>query len=292
MSAAIRPRRHHSVFLPVLLLLGGVLLLLYNLDFLPEGAGWRLLEISPLILVMLGLQVLIGRGVAGPHAGAAALAAVGIVGLLGLAYVALGPSLAAGTYTRFTSSSPVAGVGGGTLTIDGAAAKVSIVVTDTGTDLYRAQVDYAGGAPKLTYQNGELHLSSANRVGIEWGGKEDRFLLTLSRAVPWTITINGAATTTRLDMIGGRLSSFMLNGVAADAELTLSEPSGTVPVEVSGVAAKLTVNVPAGVQYRARADGLVTTVSGKAESSGWAATADRYDVSGQGIATQVRVQVR
>lgn len=290
MSVALRPRRH-ATFLPVLLVLSGVLLLLFSLDVLPAGAGWRLLEVSPLLLVMLGLQIVVDRLLTGSTAAAVSLAAVGLTGVLGLTYVVVGPTIGTGDYSRFTSSSPaVPGLDHATLQVDTAGSRVSVIFADTGSDLYRAQVDYAGSAPKFDYANGQLKLTSGNTFGVNWGGRPDAFRLTLSDRLPWAIRVNGAGTSTTVEMLAGRLRSFTIDGVGCDVQLAAGPPSGTVPVQLAGLGSKLTVTLPAGVQYRARADGLGTSVTGAAESSGWASTADRYDIFGDGLGIAIAVK--
>jgi hypothetical protein len=291
MSVQVR-HRSPSVFLPVLLLLGGALLLLLALDALPEGAGWRLLVISPLILVMLGLQIVIRRLLTGQAAVAMSLAAVGLVGLVGLAYVSLGPAVGTGSVTTFTSTSPVAGVTSGTLRVDGTGSRISIIFSDIGADLYRARVGYSGTAPKLDYANGALRLSSSDQFLVGWGRSPDQYTLTLSKSVPWSIAIRGAGTTAAVELLGGQLRSFTFDGVGSNLELSLGSPSGTVPVEVSGVGAKLAFTVPAGAAYRAKAEGIGATVGGVRESNGWSTTTNRYDVIGRGVGLRIEARTR
>jgi len=291
MSIPVR-RQSPAVFVPVLLLLAGVLLLLLNLDALPEGAGWRLLLISPLILVMLGLQIVIRRSLAGEAAVAVGLAAVGLVGLLGLGFVALGPVAVPGSVTTFTSSSPLAGVSSGTLRVEAAGSRISIVFSDTGSDLYHARMAYSGQAPKLDYANGSLRLSSSNQFLVSWGRSPDQYTLTLSQSVPWSIAISGAGTTTSVEMLAGRLQGLTFDGVGSDVQLSLGAPNGTVPIDVSGVGSKLAFTVPAGVEYRVSTEGIGATVGGVPESSGWSTTADRYDVVGKGVGVRIEARTR
>ena len=134
MTVEIKHRTPSAVG-PVILVLAGALLLLFNLNALPEGAGWRLLLVSPLLLVMLGAQIVISRSVTSPVRTAVSLAVVGSIGLAGLAYVALGPGAGAAGYTTTSSSSPVAGLASGTLRVNAAGSRTSVTFGDTGTDL-------------------------------------------------------------------------------------------------------------------------------------------------------------
>jgi hypothetical protein len=281
---SVEIKRHNpSVFVPVLLLLAGVLLLLLNLDALPQGAGWRLLLVSPLVLVMLGVQIVINRLFEGQGGTALSLAVVGVLGLLGVAFVALGPSTGAAATTTTTSSSPAAGVPSGTLQIDAAGSRTSVIFGDTGSDLYRARLSYSGAAPKVNYAGGELRISTGSRFFIDWGRSPDQYTLTLNASVPWSIVVNGAGSTTSIEVLGGQLRAFTLNGAGSDARLSLGSPSGTVPIELSGVGSKLSFTVPAGVQYRARVEGIGAALTGVSESGDWNSTANRYDVVGKGV---------
>jgi hypothetical protein len=286
---SVEIKRHTpSVFVPVLLLLAGVLLLLLNLDALPEGAGWRLLLVSPLVLIMLGLQVVINRLLEGQIGTAVSLAVVGVIGLLGVAFVALGPSTGTASYTTTSSSSPVAGLATGTLHIEGAGSRTSVIFGDTGSDLYRARLSYSGAAPQVNYGGGTLRITSESRFLIDWGRSPDQYTLTLSQSVPWSIAIDGAGTTTSIEVLGGRLQAVTLNGVGSDTQLSLGAPQGTVPIEFSGVGSSLTFTVPAGVEYRAATEGIGASLKGVPESPGWSSAADRYDIAGKGVGIRLQ----
>lgn len=288
----IAARRHPSYVFPVLLIVGGALLLLFTSGVMPEAAGWRLLMLWPLLLVMAGIQLVAGRLFEGQAAGAVALVAVGLVALGGMVYVVAGPVPQAGGSGTITSSSPMTGVEAGSITVDAAGSRVNITTEGAGEQLYRANVSYSGSRPGLTYQSGSLHLTSGPVSGWAWGRGGEVFNVAVSPSVPWTVTVNGAGVTTHLDLTGGSLGSFTVNGVGATNDLRLSAPSGRVPISVAGVGATLTVTVPPGTQYRTTAEGVGTSAGGAGETPGWAAAGDRYDLSVSGVGSRISVQER
>src|SRR2546427_11252838 len=87
---------YRSFFWPAALILVGVFALLINARVIPVERLDRLLDLWPLILIVIGLEIVVRRAL---HGGAAELAAVLIV-LLAIggaaAYIALGPATLAG----------------------------------------------------------------------------------------------------------------------------------------------------------------------------------------------------
>src|SRR5579871_158394 len=71
-------RRPHYVF-PVLLIVGGAVLLLASAGAVSYDAGWRLLDLWPLILVAVGIQLVAWRLFSQPAASAIALTAIGLL---------------------------------------------------------------------------------------------------------------------------------------------------------------------------------------------------------------------
>ena len=55
-------RGGRSIFWPMILIGLGVVWLLANFDIIPPVNWWTLLNLWPLVLVALGLQIMFGRG--------------------------------------------------------------------------------------------------------------------------------------------------------------------------------------------------------------------------------------
>jgi len=286
----IAQRRHTSVVWPLILIVGGAVLLLANAGFAPEGSAWRLLDLWPLILVMVGVQLVVSRLFAGQTAAAIGLVAVGVIAVAAFAYAIAGPSLS-GASERFTSSSSAQGVTAGTLTVDAAGGDVTIVARDTGDMLYQATVDYSGTRPRLTSVGGDVHLSSGRFSGFSWNAKADTTTVAVNPAVPWTVVINGAGANTSISLPDGLLRSVSINAAGGRSRLALGVPSGTVPIHIAGVGTDTTLVFAPAAQYRVQVQGLSANASGPRATAGWEAATDRYDVDVSGLAAKVAVEV-
>lgn len=287
----ISARRSNRLVFPIVLVVGGALILLANLGSLPEGAGWRVLQLWPLILVMVGVQILVPHLFNGTAVPAVTLLLVGAIAAGGFAYVVAGPSLGSASYTRVESSAPSAGVTAGTITVDAAGAQVNIRAGDVGDNLYVAKIDYTGSAPRISYSDGDLHISTGQNNFFNWGQTSNRVDITLSAAAEWSVKLNGAGTNAKVDFGNGSLRLLSLNGVGATATVLAGEPKGTVPMELSGVGTSVTLSVTAGCQYRVTAKGVGTSVDGARQTAGWETSADRYDISANGVGAHVTVRV-
>lgn len=285
----VAARRPYGVVFPILLIAVGALVLLANLGTLPEDTGWRLLQLWPLLFVMLGVQLLVPHLVHGAAVPAVTLLLLAVIALSGLAYALAGPSAGSASYTRFQSSSPVAGLTQGTIRIDDAADKVTITAGDTGTDLYQAKIDYVGSAPKFSYSDGNIRISRDSNFINFWGRPRDVVSLVVNPAVAWSVTLDGAGTTTTIDLSNGKLQSFHLNGAGGNATLIAGDAHGAVSIGINGVGLSLTLQVPRSADYRVTAEGIGTSIDGVAQTSGWANAADRYDVSVNGVGARVSV---
>jgi hypothetical protein len=286
----IAARRPYHVAFPIILIVGGLLLVLANLGTLPEDAGWRLLQLWPLILVLAGIELLMPHVVRGAAVPAITLLLVGAIAVGAFAFAIAGPGATTGPYTRFQSTSPAAGRTEGTVTIETAGAQVTITSADLGAQLYSVKIDYKGAAPRFSYADGDIRIASPTNNGVfTWSSRQAIVNLTLSRSAAWSVVLSGAGTSATIDLADTKLRSLTLNGVGGNVTLNAGSPDGSVAVKLSGVGTGLDMKVPAGTDYRVTADGLGTSVGGTAQTPGWTSASDRYDVSVDGIGAHATV---
>ena len=126
--------------------------------------------------------------------------------------------------------------------------------------------------------------------------------VTLNAAVPWEVEVRGGAYKVEADLSGLKLISFVLTRGSSDVDLTLPEPSGMVPVRVSGGASKANIRRPAGVEAQLSVKGgaskltfdeqNLAAVGGKLrlQSPGYDSVSDRYEIEVSGGASKVNVQ--
>jgi hypothetical protein len=163
---------------------------------------------------------------------------------------------------------------------------VTVRVADLGEDLYRIRTpDDSQVAPVA-------EGADPVRVLVESTGLAGPALIdiTLARGVRWDLRFSGGAQDQVVDLRGGAVSAVSFAAGATRIDLSLPEPSGLVPVRMTGGASEFRVHAPAGVPVRVRLGGGAgsVTVDGTSRSGvsdgdviepgGWAAAADRYDV--------------
>lgn len=297
---AERPRPRISVLGPVLLIgLGGIALLATS-GLLAEGAVDRLLQLWPLALVLLGVEVVVVHLLPGRAGGLVAAVAMLAVIALGVGYAL---SLPGTPTTTYRASAPIAGVSAGTLQLDSGRGTAQLSGRDLGGDLLQAEARYAANAqPAVEVAGGTVHVVTPSaRAGVSWlnPAVSTDVDLSLSGRVPWAVTVNGAGLSGQADLSGLDVSSFTLNGAGCRLDLRLpAETRGAVRVTVNGVGVDLTVRVPQQTGVHAVVEGLATrldvdgsSVNGTAWSSpGFELAAGHYEIRATGVGSHVRLE--
>jgi hypothetical protein len=203
---------------------------------------------------------------------------------------------------RGEHAAPLDSVKSGRLEFVRGAANVTLHVGSEMEDLYRARFDgpvpdvgAEGGAVTVKY-TWTLHPFDWRRRGAD---------IALNAQVPWRITVRGGGVSRlNADLGGLRLDSFEVDGGVSRVELTLPDPSGTVPVRVFGGASNLTIIRPAGVAARVDVGGGASKLAldgqrlgaiggeTRLESPGYAGAKDRYEIIITGGANNVAVGTR
>jgi hypothetical protein len=126
--------------------------------------------------------------------------------------------------------------------------------------------------------------------GWSWGRMADgtSWRIGVSSGIPVALDVQAGAGGVDLDLEAVALATARIAIGAADLRVVLPRPRGEVPIRVEGGAAQFTFEVPAGVEARVSASGLVST-SGPSQTMGWATSPDRVTVTVTGGAAAVRV---
>lgn len=290
--------RYRSFFWPALLILAGVIALLVNVGAISTERLYQLFDLWPLILIVLGVELIIRRSLHG-MAGDVAAALIVLLAVLGaVGYVAASPNQY-GTHT-IDSSSALGNLDLASLEINVGAANVTLKgTTDVGSDLYRAHIEYSGPNPEVDFNTstGKVKISQPN---AGWFQTRRKFTLTvlLSVAVPWNVVENTGASDDKIDFSRLHATNIKLNTGASQQDITLGPVSGTVPVEVNGGALTVHVHRPQGVStsidvsggaVNLQADGHSYHAVGSARysSDGFDAALDRYRITVNGGACTV-----
>ena len=165
--------------------------MLVNTGRIPIDRLLQLADLWPVILIVIGLEIIIRRSVHGPT-GEVAAALVVILAVVGAAvYVVIAPNPSA--TSSFEASGEVGTFTEAQLEVDTGAA--TIVISDggdLGSRLYHARIDYSGPKPDVRLDSsGNLRISQANNnFGIF---QSRRFVLNLelNPSVGWTIAVFG-----------------------------------------------------------------------------------------------------
>ncbi|HEX6348512.1 MAG TPA: DUF5668 domain-containing protein [Candidatus Dormibacteraeota bacterium] len=293
--------RYPGVAFPVLLIGAGLLALLANLGVVHWSQLARLLDLWPLLLIVIGVELMLRRTFAAPVAtGVVAAVAIGAV-LAGVAYVAAGPGIQVGEHAG-SASAPLAGAEGGRLTLTGGGVRFTAQLGDIEDDLFRATYTNAQGEDPA-------FGTAAGDVSIRYGGGHRLFGsagprsldMTLNRGLPWTLELNGGGFSADLDLHDGSLKGISISGGGIDLKARLPAPHGTVPITISGGGVSVDLHRPAGAEARVRVNGGGSDIdadgshrsalAGESEwsSPGYAGAADRYDVTVTGGGTHVSI---
>ena len=286
---------YRGLFWPAALILIGIVALLVNTNVVPADRLYRLADLWPLLVIVLGLEILIRRSAMPAPASYVAAALIVLIALVGAAvYVASGPPLGNGT---LDSSQPVGSVERAAVEVFVGGANVTITADSSiGDDLYQAHIDYSGRVPSigLHRSTGELQIYQDNS-GFVVPGQRFRLTLKLNTKVPWGITVNAGGTNDIMALSNLTLSSLLLNTGGSNADVVLGPPQGTVPISFNGAGLSVHLHRPPGSAASVRVAGLGVSLTfdgrhhggiGSVDDSSGSGS-DRYDIQASGAGCSV-----
>jgi hypothetical protein len=263
--------RRPLIAFPLVLIALGIVFLLANAGYVGEGALRRLVDLWPIALVLIGLDILVRD-----RSTAVALIVEIAVIAASVAYAVAGPATSLvpfGTSTTSigrldaTSLSLTVNYGAGRLTMhSGTSALVS--VSSSREDVRVQDVRQSGAATVTISPTNDGFLFGADRA---WD-------VVIPSDIPVRLTANVGAGEFTFGLRDVRLASATINGGASDLEISLPKPAGDVPVTISAGASSITLEIPSGVDYRVRTTGGLNSVNGVESSAGYAAATDRLTI--------------
>lgn len=197
---------------------------------------------------------------------------------------------------RFTA--PLGSVKSGRLLFANGASRLTLRAGFGVDELYRAR--FEGAVPEAKVEGGSVTFRYSRRSKF-FDSRIHSEEVTLNSAVPWEIGVRGGAAQLEADLVGMELTSFVLKGGISDLTLTLPEPSGVVPIRLSGGASKVNIHRPAGVEARMIVKGGAArltfdeqsfdAVGGKVQlqSRGYEEASNRYEIEVSGGISEVTV---
>ncbi len=258
-------RRNRGYLLPTLLIGVGVIALLVNLDFISRQALSRLADLWPMVLIIIGVQIVLNHNLPRRQANLVGILVVVLLVAAAVAYATLAPVTSDGVVKQTDSSELIEGLSSGTLDLQFAGTRVEVSAASLGDQLYRAHFEYPanGPAPDVSFDrsHGTLRIQAHNVFLSHLFTRERRVTVQLSNQVPWTLHFTGGASAVRLDLAQLQLTRLDISGGAHHLELTLPEPKGTVPIDVSGGVAGLVLRVPQGSAWRFHLSGGAASIN-------------------------------
>lgn len=300
-----------TFFWPLVLIGGGVLALLFNLGLVDWYLVGRLTGLWPVLLILLGAQLLLRGAVSRRVASVTGAILLLLLVLWLVAGIASIPGQVDtppnGDGFRTTAfSGPAGDLTAATLELNGGATAITVAGADLGSDLYRVSMTVPNGEKPLVNLDGAtgvLHVETPHRNGFGWPFNDQRrsVKVTLANRLPWQLRGSLGATRGTLDLTGVKLSGLKLDSGASNLAVRLPQPSGTVPVAIDGGALQLTITRPSGTPTQVSMDGGASnlTIDGRHfaafahgiafTSSGYEAASDRIDIQLQSGASNVVV---
>jgi hypothetical protein len=296
--------RNRGLLVPLLLIAIGVIVLLANIGVLSSEALLRLGDLWPLLLVILGLQLILNHTMPRQQATLIGLGATVVIVAGAVAYSALAPAAPFGT-RQANASGRLGGLTAATLDLGYSGATVDIQAGSLGDSLYQARVDYPGSdnppTISLDHETGTLDIGEGSGFGpLRFLGAARRHVaVTLSDRIPWTIKISAGATNAHLDLRRLQLARLEISGGASRLDAQLPAPKGTVRIVISGGVSNLTLRAPAGAPWHVAVSGGVSglRINGSShaavggdfqqQSPDYAGASDRLDVEISGGASHV-----
>ena len=293
--------RYRSFFWPAVLILVGVFALLVNSGLVAPERLDRLVDLWPLILVVIGLELLVRRSLQGATAELAAVLIVALAIVGATAYVALGPAIPTGTH-MLDVSGKLGSLKQASVRVEAKAAQITMGGADIGGDLYRAHIVYSGNTPDVAFaeSNGDLRILQSNSSGFFFQDRRFTLDLKLNASVMWKVVVDSGASSDSFNFSRVAVSDIQLNTGASREDITLGSPSGSVPITVNGGALTVNVHRPRGVAasvavsggavnltFDGRQSHAVGTVT--AQTSDYNSASDRYQIQVNGGASNVTV---
>lgn len=305
---------HRSLSWPLILITIGLVFLLVNFGYVPGVTAIQLLNLWPLLLILAGVDIAIGRRWP--------LAALGIdvaVIALGLALLATQPTVFSGP---FFFDHDAGGVGQRDVSVE----RRSV------TSL---SLDINGGAGRFRVSGGSMMLVEAHspnedlrvrRAEFDKSGEHADVRIDHSGSrrgvtadvetrvasnVPTDLELNGGAGEFFIDLSDMMVSSAELNVGAASLTLTLprpaqateapmTKPTPEVKIEVNAGASSIIIDVPEGVEARVTTSGAllslrstntrVTASGSTAETAGYGSATARVTVSVTAGASSITIR--
>lgn len=257
--------RRPPILGPVILIGIGILALFQNFDILPGNFWQTIWRLWPLILVLIGVEIIIGQ-MRMPWGLSFLLALVVIAGTVGgVVYFASQTSeetaVSAGDMRRIerdlqgaTSATVQLSFGAGTLHL-GSVSGGQVMVGDFAQA--RAHVDYSVSNGRATLR---VDIPDDQMVPFFTTGRGNEWRVQLNNGIPIDLRVEAGASTNDLDLTDLKLSQLQVKAGVSANTIRLAR-TGKYEARISGGISTTTVEVPEGLAARIKVEGGLSTVN-------------------------------
>lgn len=300
-----RPRRGgFSVLGPAILIGLGIIFLLNSLDILPWGVWGTLWRFWPVILILIGIEIVLGRTRAG-WVISLAVAVVLVAVLVGLAVAASQagwvPSLVEiGQAQAGSVDKDLAGIQEAQANIDFGAGRLGLDSLPTASDKL-VVVDYTVGTlgrlPRVGLDKeggrGVLRIAGGENLRVGPRAEPDQWTIHLARNIPLDLTVRMGAADGSLDLTNLRIGTLNLDVGASSVLVRFPTEAGATRAFVNAGAASLTLEIPPNVGARIVADSGLASIdaSSRFSRSGGVYTTPDYQTAANRLDLELKAGV-
>ena len=270
------PRRGASLVGPLVLIALGVIFLLNTMDILPWSIWESLWRLWPLVLVLIGLELLLGRGnpwLSGLVAIiviAAAAFFLSVGGIFGPAWRLSGPAFGGAQAQLAVTplSVPLEGAREGTLNVKFGAGqlKLGALGADTGNVLEGSSgrvVGRTAASAVVTRQGTRVDVTVQGQEGggvmVPGTNVAESLTLMLNRDVVWDVRVQGGAAESELDLRDLKVRDLSVDLGASAVEVRLPEAAGQTTARFKTGMASVEIEVPSKVAARIASRGRLSS---------------------------------
>ena len=250
---------YRSFFWPIVLIGIGVIMLMANLDLIPAPSLRLLVRLWPLALVVLGLDILIGRR--SPILGALiGLGAIALIVLLLYAApdIGLEPDFERKT---LTFNEPLGSARSAEIAVDLERYATTVGSDVDSVDLFNAvletytDADYsAHGDQRKTI---DLKPVDSSNFGFDWtvaSTRNMRWEIGLSPELPLDLFVDVGSGSASLDLFDLMLTELRVDGGSGSTNLAIPKGDASYPVDVNGGSGSFDIEIEKGAQLDANFD--------------------------------------
>lgn len=259
---------YRSLFWPIVLIGAGVIWLLTNFNIISSANLVVLFRLWPLILIVIGLDLLFGRQ--SPVIGA--VIGIGAVALM-VVLMLIGPSLGLGTNVEIvtdTFSEPLGDTESARIDLNTSVGRVNVQALTDSNNLVAAEIAHIGEIDFVTEGESEKIVSISQReetvnFGTDWltslfTDEELVWNVNINPEVPVNLNINSGVGESFYDLRDLQLLGLDANIGVGSVTLDLPAMPGSYPVSLNGGTGSTTVNIFDGTAVDLNINGGVGSV--------------------------------